>query len=129
MLKIIYIIMAFVYGSTFRLDNTGEVIIESGGDISLVTEYDKIFQDLNVILRSQKNQYLFNKNFGVNYIDYLNGNLSTYYITKEISDAIKSYYFVNQINSINVTIENGNVNVNADILLINGNKIKINTTL
>lgn len=121
--------MAFVYGSTFRLDNTGEVIIESGGDISLVTEYDKIFQDLNVILRSQKNQYLFNKNFGVNYIDYLNGNLSTYYITKEISDAIKSYYFVNQINSINVTIENGNVNVNADILLINGNKIKINTTL
>lgn len=129
MLKIIYIIMAFVYGSTFRLDNTGEVIIESGGDISLVTEYDKISQDLNVILRSQKNQYLFNKNFGVNYIDYLNGNLSTYYITKEISDAIKSYYFVNQINSINVTIENGNVNVNADILLINGNKIKINTTL
>jgi len=118
--------MVFVYGSTFRLDNTGEIIIEPGGDISLVTEYDKIAQDLNIILRSQKYQYLFDTNFGVDYMGYLNGKSTSYYMNKEITTALQSYYFIDKVNSVTISKDSGNVSINANILLINGNDISIN---
>ena len=118
--------MAFVYGSTFRLDDRGEVVITHGNDLSLVTEYEKLKQDLSVILHSQKYQYIFDLNFGVDYQTYLTDTGTTYFLNRDIATALESYYFVKRVNSVNSNRVGNVLQINADLTLENAENVIIN---
>lgn len=119
--------MGFVYGSTFRLDDKGEIVITPSGDLSIVTEYEKIKQDLIVCLRSQKNQYIFNLDYGVDYQKFLKDNLLAFLVEKEIRKALENYPYIDSVTKASAERVGHNINISAEVKLKDGSILKINT--
>mgnify|MGYP003295339210 CR=1 FL=1 len=117
--------MGFTFGSTFRLDDTGDVVITQSNDLSLVTEYDKIVQDLSVLLKSQKYQYLFRPEYGVDYKSYLADKSLSRFLNTDVFNALSEYYFIDTIDSLTATTSGLKMNITADLTLLNGEKITI----
>lgn len=101
-------------------------MITPGNDLSLITEYDKLKQDLSVILHSQKYQYIFDLNFGVDYQTFLADTGTTYFLNREITTALESYYFVKRVNSVDATKVGNVLHINAELTLQNAENVIIN---
>ena len=117
--------MSFIYGSTFRLDSMGNVVIEPGGDISMITQYEKVNQDLTVILRSLRGQYMFDTEFGIDYRTYLDNKQLNNFIYTQVTPAIQNYYFCKQIVELNGEYKNGTMYITGKLILYNNDEIDI----
>jgi|Deesub1362A_J573_1020465.scaffolds.fasta_scaffold00761_29 phage baseplate assembly protein W len=91
------------YGRTFKLDTSGDIVINELKCIEMVDGIDKVAQDIHIILKTVKESFPFDANFGMDYFQIIESDYSKQLIESEVVKALANYPFIKSIDEIEIS--------------------------
>ncbi|RLI74126.1 hypothetical protein DRP05_10630 [Archaeoglobales archaeon] len=120
-----------MFGKTFKIDSSGDLVINELKRIEIVEELEKVAQDVSVILKTVKGSYPFDPDFGVDYIKIVESGFNRMQIEDEIKKALNKYPYLKSIDSIEISDpdKNRRIVVNLRLTVISGESISLEVTI
>lgn len=95
--------MTIDVGKTFKLTND-DIVIDNTRNIELVESDDKLRQDFDILLRTEKGGDIFHTSFGTS-IRLMIDNPITEVIVRQVKQALALYRFVQSVGDVEVTFD------------------------
>lgn len=120
-----------MFGKTFKLDSSGDIVINELKRLETVEGLDKVAQDIRVILKTVKGSFPFDPDFGVDYIKIVESGFNRKLIENEIRKALSKYPYLKSIDSIEISDpdENRRVAVSISLTVTSGESINVEVAL
>lgn len=111
-------------GTTLALSNTGDIILDTTGRIPLISDTDKVQQDIRVLLRSAIGSLATDPGFGMDIISLAKSKNKTL-MAGIIRQALKQYPYIDSIGTITISDPDRfrKISITAKLTLADGSSL------